>query len=217
MWQLPERIIRLGFYLLYHQFAFTYDLVAWLVSLGQWADWRRTALRHLQPGPTLELAYGTGGLFVDLHEAGLKPLGLDLSPYMARLTRSRLRRRGLSLRIAQADARHMPYPADHFVNMIATFPTPYIFEPATLHEVCRVLQPGGCLIIVLQGQLEGTTWLLRFIEYLYHLTGQRGFLETDPLQVFAAAGLEAAWHVEDLPGSQALLIVAQKPARNGAC
>ena len=66
----PRQLIQLGFHLLYHQLAFTYDAVAWLVSLGQWPAWRRLALQFVQPGPILELAYGTGGLFVDMIEAG---------------------------------------------------------------------------------------------------------------------------------------------------
>jgi hypothetical protein len=33
------RVMRVIFYLLYHPFAFTYDLVAAAVSLNRWKDW----------------------------------------------------------------------------------------------------------------------------------------------------------------------------------
>ena len=81
---LPQWLIKFGFHLLYYQFAWSYELVAWLVSFGQWTAWRRLALQFMQSGPTLELAFGTGVFFIDMVEAGYKPVGIDLSPYMAR-------------------------------------------------------------------------------------------------------------------------------------
>ncbi|NIV35557.1 MAG: class I SAM-dependent methyltransferase, partial [Anaerolineae bacterium] len=36
--------LRLFFRLLYNQCAWVYDLVAWVVSLGQWNAWGRTAI-----------------------------------------------------------------------------------------------------------------------------------------------------------------------------
>ncbi|RME47850.1 MAG: methyltransferase domain-containing protein, partial [Caldilineae bacterium] len=142
---LPDKLLRTGFFLLYNHLAFTYDAVAWLVSLGAWARWRRTVMPYLRPGPTLELAFGTGGLFADLCEAGRRPVGIDLSPFMARLAARRLRRRRLPLALARARAQALPFPTRRFANVVATFPTPYIFEPATLSEVHRVLADGGRL------------------------------------------------------------------------
>ncbi|MBM4425321.1 MAG: hypothetical protein FJ030_18410, partial [Chloroflexi bacterium] len=38
---LPMRfLLRLAFRLLYNEFAFTYDLVSWAVSVGQWRQWQ---------------------------------------------------------------------------------------------------------------------------------------------------------------------------------
>src|SRR5512137_2598588 len=61
---------RFAFYLLYHPLAFTYDAVAWIVSAGEWADWRRCVIPHLPPGPLLEIAHGTGTLSLDLTDRG---------------------------------------------------------------------------------------------------------------------------------------------------
>ena len=72
---LPRWLIKLGFHLLYYQLAWTYELVAWLVSFGQWSTWRRLALLFMQPGPTLELAFGTGVFFIDMLEAGAERIG----------------------------------------------------------------------------------------------------------------------------------------------
>src|SRR5687767_6312726 len=39
---LMRRFMRVFFHLLYHPFAFTYDLVAAVVSFGQWKNWGRS-------------------------------------------------------------------------------------------------------------------------------------------------------------------------------
>ena len=78
--------------------AFTYDTVSWIVSLGQWRDWQRAALRHLHtpPGATiLELAHGTGNFEIDLRRAGYHTVALDLSRAMSGIARRKIRRWGL--------------------------------------------------------------------------------------------------------------------------
>jgi len=42
-------------YRLYHEFAWAYDVVSWLVSLGHWAGWRRIALDHVIGRRVLEV------------------------------------------------------------------------------------------------------------------------------------------------------------------
>ena len=71
----------LGFFFrqLYNELACTYDLVAWVVSLGQWKAWGRTAIPHLPGKRVLELGHGPGHLLVAMAERGLTPVGLDLS------------------------------------------------------------------------------------------------------------------------------------------
>lgn len=206
---LPRWLIKLGFHLLYHQLAFIYDAVAWLVSLGQWPAWRRLSLQFVQPGPILELAYGTGGLFADMFGDGYRPVGIDLSPFMARLTSRRLQKLGLPLPLSRARAQQLPFPADHFGSIIATFPTPYIFEPETLAEVVRVLRPEGRLIVVMEGHLPGPGPLRGFIEWLYQITAQRDFSDAAPLRRFEQVGLAAQWHTVERDGVRARLLIAE--------
>jgi len=49
--------------LLYHQFAWAYDAVAWGVSFGYWSRWWRDALKCLLDGSVLEIGFGTSDLF----------------------------------------------------------------------------------------------------------------------------------------------------------
>ncbi|HMQ52790.1 MAG TPA: methyltransferase domain-containing protein [Anaerolineae bacterium] len=216
MKMLPRPLIKLGFYLLYHHLAWTYEAVAWSVSFGQWAKWRRLALRFIRPGPILELAYGTGELYIDMMEVGYRPLGIDLSPYMARLASRKLRQQGWPLALSRAQAQNLPFPSDYFANIIATFPTDYIFAPATLKEIQRVLrspqegQSAGRLIVVLEGQLQGPGPLRSFIEWLYKITDQHDFPPIKPLPRFAEHQLQVRMEWVEHHGVRARMLIAEK-------
>jgi ubiquinone/menaquinone biosynthesis C-methylase UbiE len=216
---LPRWLIKLAFHLLYYHLAWSYEWVAWLVSFGQWSTWRRLALQFVQPGPMLELAYGTGVFFVDMLAAGHRPVGIDLSPYMARQAGRRLARHGWASRLAQAQAQTLPFPDNHFATVVATFPTNYIFEAATLAEIHRVLhspspeadQPAGRLVIVVEGQLRGPWPLRPFIDWLYRITDQRNFPPQKSLPLLEAQHFEVRWQTAtDEQGAEARLLVAHK-------
>lgn len=217
---LPHWLIKFGFHLLYYQFAWSYELVAWLVSFGQWSAWRRLALPFMQPGPTLELAFGPGVFFIDLVEAGYKPVGIDLSPYMARQAGRRLRRQKIERTLSRAKTQALPFPAEQFANVVATFPTDYILEPQTLAEIHRVLRSassahnndGGRLIIVAEGQLRGPWPIRPFIDWLYRITDQRRLPPEEPLRLLADHKFEARWEFPGAEGAQARLLLAKKRA-----
>jgi ubiquinone/menaquinone biosynthesis C-methylase UbiE len=217
------RLVRFGFRLLYNQFAWSYDGVSWLVSLGQWRSWQRTGLAHLSGRRVLEVAHGTGHMLLALHAAGYKVTGVDLSPEMGRIAGRRLRRAGLPIPLVRADARALPFAAASFDAIMATFPAEFILEPATLRSFAHVLAANGRLVIVLAGFLAGNSPLRRFLEWLYAVTGQPpagapagGLLDTlvdsprwrAAQQQLAAAGFAARLEPARLADSQALLIIA---------
>ncbi|MBN1178470.1 MAG: methyltransferase domain-containing protein [Anaerolineae bacterium] len=176
--------IRTFFRLLYGPFAWTYDVVAWCVSLGQWNAWARVALDFLQGSRVLELGHGPGHLQVSLGESGHTAVGVDLSPQMGQLARRRVRRAGRPLRLVRARAQALPFRDGAFEHAVATFPTEYIVERATLEEVQRVLAANGTLVVVAAAHLTGSDLVTRFLEWLYRITGQR-----EPLP----NGKEATW------------------------
>jgi len=73
-------------YRLYHEFAWAYDVVSWLVSLGHWAGWRRIALDHVIGRRVLEVGFGTGELLIEMACRDLHVYGLECSPAMQRVT-----------------------------------------------------------------------------------------------------------------------------------
>lgn len=212
----PRWFLKLAFHLLYYQLAWTYEWVAWAVSFGQWASWRRLAMLYLRPGPTLELAYGTGRLFGDMLRAGYRPVGIDLSPYMARMAHHHLRRDFLFVDVCRANAQALPFPDNHFANIVATFPSDYIFHPDTLREIHRVLhtptdsRPAGRLIVVAEGLLRGPQPVRGFIDWLYRVTNQRGVPMEHPLNLIRTYHFEARWETPDHDGAQARILIAEK-------
>jgi ubiquinone/menaquinone biosynthesis C-methylase UbiE len=211
----PRRFIKIGFYLLYHQMAWSYDGVAWIVSFGQWPAWRRLALQFMQPGPTLELAYGTGAFFVDMLDCGYQPIGIDVSPYMAQRASKRLQQKKQSPRLNQAKAQALPFPNNTFTNVVATFPTDYILQDETLAEIHRVLRDPAPdspsrLIVVAEGQLRGPWPIRPFINWLYKITGQRDTPLEKPMTPLAKHNFAARWEFVDCAGAAARLIIAEK-------
>jgi ubiquinone/menaquinone biosynthesis C-methylase UbiE len=206
-------LIRFGFRLLYNELAWTYDLVSRIVSLGQWHDWQKTALKHIDaaPGePILELAHGTAVFHRDLIEAGYMTIGLDRSPYMGRIARRRLMKSGYDPLLLRADAKMIPLPPESVGAVVSTFPTEFIVHPETLREVRRVLAPDGRLVVVFNGILTSKRPSAKALEWLYRITGQRGPWPGDIEDRIKKAGFDLKLVTENLDHSQVLLFVAEK-------
>ncbi|MFN8527095.1 MAG: methyltransferase domain-containing protein [Anaerolineae bacterium] len=217
------RLVRFGFRLLYNEFAFTYDWVSTIVSMGAWRCWGRAALPHLHAIPgdrVLEIAHGTGNIHLDLHEAGYVAFGVDLSRSMGRITRRKLVKAGYPLRLTRALAQALPYPDRSFAAVISTFPADFIAAPETLREVHRVLRPGGRFVIVPNAVFTSESASAKGLEALYRITGQRDDSpRAEPTAAadafitgFAHAGFSVTLLQESCPRSLVTVIVAEKVA-----
>jgi ubiquinone/menaquinone biosynthesis C-methylase UbiE len=176
---LRRALLLLAFDLLYHQFAWAYDAISAVVSLGRWHEWGATALPFLTRPRVLELGHGPGHLLAALAEGGWRAVGLDLSPQMGRLARRRLARRGLAAPLVRGRGQTLPFPDNSFNSVVAVFPAPYIIAPETVAAIQRVLRPDGRLVIVPEAELTRAGPAARAIEWLYQITGQRGARDGD--------------------------------------
>jgi ubiquinone/menaquinone biosynthesis C-methylase UbiE len=207
---LPRRLVKFGFRLLYHELAFTYDAVAWLVSLGQWQAWGRTALDRVRGPRVLEIGHGPGHLLIALARSGRQPIGIDLSPQMLRLAQENVRQAGVRAPQVQCRVQALPFRSGEFDSVVSTFPSDYIADAATLREVQRVTNERGRLIVVFGAQLIGREPSKLLIEWLYRLTGQREAKFDDEESIFDRAGMPARIETETIGASTVTLIVAEK-------
>ena len=126
---------------LYNEFAWAYDLVSWVISLGHWSRCRRMALDHATGGRVLEIGFGTGELLIEMAERHWRACGLEPSPAMHRVAAGKMRRRGVQVPRVRGYAQAMPFIDGSFDAIVATFPADYILSPASLQEVARLLRP----------------------------------------------------------------------------
>jgi ubiquinone/menaquinone biosynthesis C-methylase UbiE len=213
---LPRRFIKFGFHLLYHQLAFTYDAVAWLVSLGQWQAWGRTTLDRVRGPRVLEIGHGPGHLLIALARSGhLRPIGIDLSPQMIHIAQRNLRQAGVKVPQVQGRVQALPFRSGVFDSVVSTFPSEYIGDAATLREVQRVTTDRGRLVVVFGAQLIGREPSKLLIEWLYRLTGQRATKLDDEDSIFDRVGMPARIETETIGASSVTLIVAEKEQKPG--
>ncbi len=78
-----KTFLRFFFRLLYHQFAFTYDLVAAAVSFTRWKDWVMSVLPFIEGNWILEIGHGPGHLQRILLSRNLFTVGIDELPRWA--------------------------------------------------------------------------------------------------------------------------------------
>lgn len=203
-----QRFILWAFDRLYHEFAWSYDIVAAAVSRGYWPRWIGAAIPYLGSGPILELGCGTGYLQDALARTAIPHAGLDASPQMLRRAARRLARARLPRHLMQGRAQALPFADETFSDVVATFPAPYIVQRGTLAEVWRVLRPDGQLLIVDGGQLD---------RGMYHAAVELAYrtsLQADEMDrytpVLEAAGLAVRTHRVRVEGSSVGIISARQ-------
>jgi ubiquinone/menaquinone biosynthesis C-methylase UbiE len=202
-----RRFMRVFFHLLYHPFAFTYDLVAAVVSFGQWKNWGRSILPFVSGTHILELGHGPAHLQRFLLGRNLTLFAIDESAQMGRIAKRRI---GATQKLTRGLAQSLPYQAESFDCIISTFPTEYIFSPQTLSEAKRVLRNGGRLVV-----LPAAWPKSGFLQWLYKFTGESPQALTDALskrftEPFVKAGFIAESEILEVKSSTLLIVIARK-------
>ncbi len=204
-------ILRQFFLLLYHQMAWSYDIVAAAVSMGQWQTWIQAVLPYIQGERVLELGHGPGHLQVSLAASGKLVFGLDLSSQMGNIARQRLRREKREPRLVRARGEQIPLASGKLDCAVATFPTEYIFRIETMQEIYRILRPGGCCVLLPVAWITGRTWWDRAASGLFSITGQAPAWDERILETARQAGFITHTERLSLPRSTILLVMAAKP------
>ncbi len=161
--------LRRGLFELLYKNRVLYWFASTIPFAGQWRVWQRLALPRLRGEDVLEVGCGIGDLLVDMAQAGYRCQAIDRSPQMVAATREKIIRRGLAGQadVMEASVQSLPFENASFDSVVSTFPTEYIYDPAALREIARVLRPGGRLIIVIGANLL-PTGPLTFLLTLFH-------------------------------------------------
>lgn len=222
--QLIQYFFKLFFRLLYHEFAWTYDWVAAIVSIGRWKSWTFCVLPYLSNGKILELGPGPGHLQVALVKNNTLAFGLDASWQMARQANKRLQKNSVPGKICLGRSQALPYASEEFDQVVATFPSEYIIDPRTLAQTWRVLKVGGELIVLPLAWITGKKWWDRLAAGLFRITGQAPNIDPEsgtieelfPEEFIEKFGFNINKELIQLPSSKVLLIRAAKiiPGRN---
>jgi len=203
--------LRVFFKLLYHQFAFAYDLVAAAVSFNRWKDWVVEVVPFIEGTRILEIGHGPGHLQRILLSRNLVAVGIDESSQMGLLGRHNTR--GVA-RLTRGLAQHLPFRSESFDSIVSTFPSEYIFDDRTLAEVKRCLSDGGRFVVLPIALPKN-----RFLDWLFKVTGEAPSEAMDVMkskltEPFVKAGFETEVRTLDVGSSLLLVVVAKKNSRS---
>jgi ubiquinone/menaquinone biosynthesis C-methylase UbiE len=130
---------------------------------------------------------------------------------MLRLAGHRLWRERLGVPLFRGNACALPFTGSTFDAVVITFPTPFVYDPAWLAQLHRVLNAGGRLIVAEMASFNGIRPVERGLESLYRITGQRGPAPALPV-LLEEAGLVAWRESVAVDGSTVSLVLAERRA-----
>ena len=156
----------------------------WFTGGREWLTSRAT-------GRVLEVAVGTG-LNLTRYAPGVTVTGIELSPEMLAIARSRAERHGLGVDLHEGDAHDLPFDDASFDTVVCCLALCSIPDPPrALAEMRRVLVPGGRLLLL--DHVRSTSRLLFAAQWLAEQVTRRTageYFTRRPLPLVEAAGFE---------------------------
>jgi len=154
-----------------------YDLVNRLFTFGKDRRWRRiTATKCLEfdPETVIDLCCGTGDLSIMIRELSLGKLsitGFDFNAKMLDVARKKAEKKQIhSIEFVQGDVASMPFDNETFDCMTIGFGFRNLSFNNThiaqhMHEICRILKPGGN-VLILESSVPAN-FMIRFFYRIY--------------------------------------------------
>ena len=171
--------------------AIRYDLVNHVLSFHCDRLWRRKVMRlaGLEPGMRLmDLCTGTGDLLVAAQRVcpDCQLAGLDLTQAMLDLAEKKLASRGMTADLICGDAVQVPRPDRTFDRVTIGFGLRNFEDPMKgLVEMCRILKPGGRVLILEFAPAPKGLFGAVYGLYLRHVIPRLGGLITGSRQAYS--------------------------------
>ena len=176
-------------------------ILPWLIDIAcglPMVQARRWALVPQARGRVLEIGMGTGRNLPFYDRSKLTQLvGVEPALQMHRLAQRRSAKAGIDVELVGLSAERLPLPDDSFDTVVCTYTLCSIPDPAAaLHEVRRVLKPGGHFLFCEHGRApdEATARWQQRIEPLWKPLAGGCHLTRDVPMLLRDAGLHA--HVD---------------------
>lgn len=128
----------------FDEIARDYDRMNHLMTAGLDRCWRKRAVQGLH-GKVLDVACGTGDMAVELLRQGCSVTGVDLSKEMLAIAK----RKAPQAEYRLADVERLPFGDASFDAVTCAFGVRnFVHLEQGLHEMLRVLKPGGRMVIL---------------------------------------------------------------------
>ncbi len=180
-----ERIRRI-----YERMASGYDRQLGVVESFLFGDGRTWVCSRAQ-GDVLEIAIGTG-LNLPFYPPNVRLTGIDLSPAMLALARSRAAALGTLVELRLGDATRLPFDDASFDTVVSTLALCTIPDPSgAVAEARRVLRRGGRFLVL--DHVRSPSWPVRLVQRLLDpilVRFEGDHLLREPLDLLQAAGFE---------------------------
>ena len=142
----------------FDKIAHTYDRLNRVMTFGLDRRWRRRAVREFSilnsQFSILDVACGTGDMVVELVKRGCTVTGIDLSDEMLAIARKKTASANsqfsiLNSQFQKANAEALPFAEGEFDAVTCAFGVRnFVHLEQGLHEMLRVLKPGGRMVIL---------------------------------------------------------------------
>lgn len=193
-------------------FAPRYDRTMRLLERAQFGDGRRWVCSRAR-GDVLEVAVGTG-LNLPLYPPDVRLTGIDISPRMLAIARSRASDLGRLIDLREADAGNLPFDDAGFDTVVCTLSLCAVPDERTaVAEMWRVLRPGGQLLLL--DHVAGRWWPIRAGQRLIEVFTVRwaGEYQTRrPLPVVEEAGFTVETSERSRAGTVERVVAVKTPA-----
>jgi demethylmenaquinone methyltransferase/2-methoxy-6-polyprenyl-1,4-benzoquinol methylase len=191
-----------------------YDLLNRLMTLGRDAHWRAAMAQEVPTDArvVLDLCTGSGVSLTELRQPGRLAIGLDVSLKMLEVAQENEGGSGWAPRLVAGDAFRLPF-RDASVDAVTIAFGIRNLRPRldALHEVARVLRPGGTLVVLEAAAPSPSLfaplhriYLERGLPLLGHLSPEptayrylgESILEFGPTETFERMLGEAGFHLQ---------------------